>query len=1181
MSGRSVELPLSYGQERLWFLQQLMPGTDAYHVPMVWRLRGDVSVTALRRALHRIAERHEVLRTTFPARDGQPVQLISERAGLDLPVVDLTGDPDDARARAVADEVARPFRLTDGPLIRALLIRSAADDHTLVVTTHHIVFDGSSEAVFYRELDLLYTAYRAGLPDPLPALAIQYGDYAAWQRERAGTDEQRRQIAWWREQLTGAPWVLDLPVDRARPPVQRYAGAVVDRVLPAASWQRVLDLARTHRVTPFMVLLAGYAVLLAQLGGRADVVAGAPVAQRGRPELDPLIGMFANLLPLRVRAGAGASFAEVLGQVRDVCVGAFARTDVPFEALVEELRPPRSTSHNPLVQAVFAPLGEPPVQAKLGDLAVEPVELPLTTVKFDLVLTVVPTSGTAVVKLAYRRDLFDEPTVARIADAYVGLLDTAVARPESTVAALPRPAVHASPAPVSPVTPEVTPSASGDAAPGLPELRRQVSAIWCEVLRLDRIDPDDNFFDVGGNSLLLARAHARLVTALDRQVPLLTLYHYPTVAALVRHLRENAPAREQDSLESAVRAGRQRLHGRRGRLAEWAAPPEAPAVFPDPPPDLPVHRLFEWQARMRPGTVAVSTEHGSLSYADLNDRADGLARRLHALGVRGESLVGVLLERSADFVVAILAVLKAGGAYVPLDPDYPRTRLATMVRQAGVALVLTRQSLAPALAGTDAEPVCLDRPDPDPDPDLAPVDPEPDPGAGAGATGDGSAIAYVMFTSGSTGEPKGVAVTHRGVVRLVRDADYAHLGPDEVMLHQSSVSFDASTFELWGALLTGGRLVCSPPGPPALDDIGTLLRTAGVTVALFTTGLFHLMVDERPDDLAGLRQVLVGGDALSAGHVARALARVPGCRIINAYGPTEATTMVTTYPVPAGFASDAAVPIGRPIRHAVIRILDDYLQLTPIGVPGQLYAGGDGLARGYLGDPARTAERFVPDPFAAQPGSRLYATGDRARYLADGTIEFLGRLDDQVKIRGFRVEPGEVEALLRTHPRIRGAVVVPHGDTAERRRLVAYLVLAGGTDPDEIRSWLRDRVPAHLVPEVWMPVGSLPLTPNGKVDRARLPAPVVQARRRPAAERLEQVIAVVWAEVLGVDRVEPHDDFFDLGGYSIVAMKVLMRLHQVLGVDLPLSALFDYPTVADLAGFIRATTGAGDAVTPI
>ncbi|GAA1973287.1 non-ribosomal peptide synthetase [Kitasatospora viridis] len=582
-----------------------------------------------------------------------------------------------------------------------------------------------------------------------------------------------------------------------------------------------------------------------------------------------------------------------------------------------------------------------------------------------------------------------------------------------------------------------------------------------------------------------------------------------------------------------------------------------------------VHRIFEEQAARRPEAVALVAEEGDLSYAELNHRANQLAHQLIRTGIGPDRPVGLFLERSATFVVAALAVLKAGGCYVPLDPEYPAARVAAMLADTQVSVVLTRAGVVDRLPRHDTVVLCLDeiaalletlsRADPA-------IEVSPD------------HLAYIMYTSGSTGRPKGVMVPHRGVTRLVRGADYLELGPGEVLPLLSSVSFDASTFEIWGALANGARLVVGPATAPSIGDLGRLIERHGITTLWLTAGLFHLVVDELPGALTGVRQLLAGGDALGVPQVRRLLAEHPGCRLVNGYGPTEGTTFTTVFPLPANWQPGPSVPIGRPVAGTLVRVLDAELRPVAAGEPGQLFVGGEGLARGYLNQPGRTADRFVPDP-AGPVGARLYATGDQVRELPDGSLEFLGRLDQQVKFRGYRVELGEIESVLREHPAVRDVAVRLIGDSVEDRRLVAYPVLERAEALAELRPWLADRLPSALVPGLWQPLDALPLTLNGKVDRAALPTPSVLAPPAPpAAEAADaherEAVAAVFREVLGLAEARPQDDFFELGGHSLLAAKVVARLRRALGVELPISVVFDHPTVAALAAQARlAATG--------
>jgi len=1057
--------PLSFAQQRLWFLAQLQPGGAAYNMPGAVLLEGPLHPNALAAALSAVARRHESLRTRFAGRGGRPVQIVDPPAPVALPVVDLTALPETARETAAAAlaaaEAARPFDLTRGRLLRALLLRLSAERHLELVTLHHIVADGWSLGVLVAELAAFYRG-----KEPAP-LAVQYADFTVWQRQWLAGGALAPLLAWWKERLAGAPTRLELPADRPR----RAAAARTEQgVHVHAPLSRELA-AELRGLAPgttlFMVLLAAFEALLARITGQDDLLLGSVVANRTRPETEGLIGLFANTLVLRARLEDDPPFTTALARARETALGAWTHQDLPLEVLVEELHPERETGRTPLFQAVLvlqnAPLSLTPLE--LPGLTLRRVPVDSATAKFDLTLEVAEEAdgGLGGLEMAWElsRDLFDAATGHRLAGWLGALLRGAVA------------------------------------APGKPL----------------------------------------------SELPLL------------------------DGAE------------RRQLLADWH-----PAM-PGAPLATPVHRLFEEWAARAPERIAVVSAGGepALTYGELNARANRLARHLRTLGVGPETRVGVAVERSPEQVTAFLAVLKAGGAYVPMDLSDPLERLAAMDAAAEVELLLSEELLA-ADAGTVAA---------QPAENLS--------GSDAGT------LAYVMFTSGSTGRPKAVAVEHRGIVRLVRgargkdSAGFADFGPDQVVLQLAPTAFDASTLEIWGALLGGGRLVLAPGGVPSLDDLAALLERHGVTTLWLTAGLFHLVVEERIGTLRGLAQLLAGGDVLAPEAVNRVLAELPGVRLINGYGPTENTTFTCCYAVREPVLPGDTVPIGRPIAGTRVQLLDRRQRPVPAGVAGELFAGGAGLARGYLGRPDLTAERFVPDALAGEigePGARLYRTGDLARWRPAGSrggvLEFLGRADRQVKIRGFRVEPGEVETVLAGHPEVARAAVLVLGDTADDRRLVACVVAARAKDDlaPALRSWLAERLPAWLVPSVAL-VAELPLTANGKVDRAALallvaeregaedtgagsplsPSAALPARAHPL-DPAEELLAGILAEVLGVERVGLHDDFFALGGHSLLATRAVSRIVDALQVELPLSGFFATPTVAGLAERLRTARGA-------
>ncbi|HST58901.1 MAG TPA: amino acid adenylation domain-containing protein, partial [Longimicrobium sp.] len=1030
---------LSFAQERLWFLDQLEPGSAFYNLPFALRLRGAPDVDALERSLGEIVRRHDGLRTVFREQGGTPRQVVAPFSGFGLTRKDLSHLPRERREaevqrELVAESTERPFDLAAGPLFRASLLRLGAEEHVLLLSMHHIVSDGWSMGVLYRELEVLYPAYRAGGESPLSELGVQYADYAVWQREQVEGQVLERQLAYWRERLAGAPELLELPTDHPRPPVQTYRGATVPVELAPELLERLQALARSEGATLYMTLLSAFQVLLSRYSGSEDVVVGSPIAGRTRKEVEGLVGFFVNTLVLRTDLSGDPGFREVLGRAREVTLGAYEHQEVPFEKLVAELQPERSLSHTPLFQVMFTLQNAAGGSAALPGLEVSEVGAEHASARFDLSLMLTATAQGLRGGLTYSADLFERGTIVRM----------------------------------------------------LGHLERVLEQVAADAdVRLSRLE------------LLGDAERARLLA-----------------------------------------------------LGEGAAP-ELPRATVD--------TLFAQAAAAAPEAVALAWDGGRMTYAELDGRANRLAHHLRRAGVAAGTRVGVCLERGPEMVVALLAALKAGGAYVPLDPAYPAERLAFMLADTAVPVLVTESALAERLPPHAARIVRVDA-------DAAAIAAEPADAPAAGT--DPESAAYVMYTSGSTGRPKGVEVPHRAIVRLVRGQDFVAIAPSDVFLQFAPTSFDAATLELWGPLLNGARLALHPAEQPTVESIGRALAEHGVTVLWLTAGLFHLVVEERIEVLRGVRQLLAGGDVLSVPHVRRVLAELPGTTLINGYGPTENTTFTCCHTVRAEDGERASIPIGRPIANTYVRVLDAGMQPVPVGVAGELYAGGAGVALGYLNQPERTAEAFVADAYL--PSARLYRTGDRVRWLADGTIEFLGRVDTQVKIRGFRVEPGEIEAVLRAWPGVREAAVVVREDTAGDRRLVAYV--AGEVAADELREHVRGRLPEHMVPAAFMVLEALPLTANGKLDRKALPAPeYASSADRYVAPRtpVEEVLAGIWAEVLRRERVGVEESFFELGGHSLMATRVVSRIRQVFGVELPLRALFEGPTVGELAGRVE------------
>ncbi len=970
------------------------------------------------------------------------MQVVQPPAPVALPVVDLRALPAaDREAEAVrlaTAEAVRPYDLARGPLVRFTLVRLGDDDHRLFVALHHLVFDGVAVyRVFLPELIALYAAFAAGRPSPLPEPPIQYADYAVWQRQWLEGGRGAAQLAYWRRKLADLPPLLSLPTDRPRPAAQSFRGAQHPIALPADLTGALRALSRRERVSLFMTLLAAFQTLLHRYSGQDDLVVGTVSAGRKLPELEGLLGYFLNPLALRMDLGGDPTFRELLARARDVCLEALAHDDVPFDRVLEEVRPGRDAGRHPVFQAVLAL--EPPLPPLPPGWDLTQMDVEIGATKFDLYVELDERADTIIGRFMYRTDLFDRPTIERMVGHYRRLLEAAAADPG-----------------------------------------RRLSAL-----------------------------------------PLLT-----------------EPERRQV-------------------LVEWNRTAA-------PYPQVCVHDAFAAQAAARPEAVAVVHEERRLTYGELDRRANALAHRLQALGVGPDVPVGVCLERSPELLVALLGVLKAGGAYLPLDPGLPGERLEAMLAESRAPALLTRPGLLARLPAGAPPALCVDEVGCDAC-EAAPA---------TAVTPDH--LAYVTYTSGSTGRPKGVAVPHRAVLRLLFGQDYVRLGPAETLLQLAPVAFDASTFEIWGALLHGGRCVLFPGQVPTARALGATIRRHQVTTAFLTTALFNSVVDDAPEELAGLRQLLFGGEAVSVAHVRRALERLPGTALIHVYGPTECTTFSTAYRVAAAPAPAATtVPIGRPIANTQAYVLDRHRQPVPVGVPGELFLGGPGLARGYLHRPDLTAEAFVPHPWDARPGARLYRTGDLVRRRPDGALEFLGRIDGQVKIRGFRIEPAEVEAALVRHPDVREAAVVAREDVPGRRLLVAYVAGAGRPlRPADLRAFLRRTLPPYMIPSAFVTVPALPLTPSGKVDRRALPAP---GTARPDGERplvaprdlLEAQLAEMWEELLGLHPVGVQDDFFDLGGHSLLAVQVVRQVEALYGRALPLTALYAEPTVEGLARLLR------------
>ena len=1042
---RQGELPLSFDQERLFFLYQLQSTSPAYNVPIALRLRGPLDPEALERSLNTVVHRHQALRTVFPASDGVPVQKVLPPAHVDLSRIDLSHLEEPMRSeearRYLVNAARRPFDLARGPLVRGMLVKLEAGEHFALAVMHHIVSDGWSLGVLIAELTALYRAVSQGRPSPLPELVFQFVDFAVWQRQWMRGEMLANEVAWWRDQLTGLPPVLELPSDRPRPARKSFRGARFYFEWSAARRHAIEAASQKLGATPFILLLAVYQLLLGRTSGSDRLAVGSPIAGRRRLESEGLIGFFVNTLVLGADLSGDLPWRDLIHRIRQRVLAAYAHQDLPFEKLVEELQPRRDPGHLPLVQVAFSFQNAMPEDLELPEVELDVLELDLGTSKFDLMLELAQRDDCLAGTLEYDTDLFDETTIRRLAAHLEILVDGVLTEPETRLSRLP------------------WLSASE---------RHQVSAEWVD-----------------------------------------TASGYPRACTLAA--------------------------------------------------------LFAEQVERTPSAVALVAGDQHLSYGEL----DRLSSRLAScLALAPGSQVGLMAERSPSMVAATLAILKAGGAYVPLDPSYPEERLAWLFADAGLSTVLAEERFVPQLRERGVDARSLEQ-------ELA----SPAVGQRRPVPVRAEDLAYVMYTSGSTGRPKGVAVTHRNVARLVREADFAELG-GQVFLQLAPISFDASTLEIWGPLLGGGRLVLFPPHAPSLAELGGELGRHRIEVLWLTAGLFHQMVDNHLEDLRPVRQLLAGGDVLSPGRVRRVLEELPETVLINGYGPTENTTFTCCHRMsgPGGAPQPGqSIPIGRPIADTRVSLLDDSLAPVPVGVVGYLYAGGDGVSRGYAGRAGLSAERYVPDPSVGSWGDRLYATGDLARWLADGRIEFLGRLDGQVKLRGFRVELGEVESVLTDHPAVRASAAVIAGGV-EDKRLVAYFVpeVPGEVTASALMEHLRVQVPAYMLPQALLELDQLPLDPNGKLDRRELVRRFEPETATPGSDTprgpLEDLLAEMVAELLELPRVGVHDDFFNLGGHSLLATRLTARLRQACGVELSLAELFEGPTVAQLAARVDAAS---------
>ncbi|MGQ6077034.1 amino acid adenylation domain-containing protein, partial [Serratia sp. IR-2025] len=1030
---RGAALPLSFAQQRLWFLTQLEGLSETYHIPLALSLRGELDLPAWRQSLDALYARHEALRSRFVTVEGQPQAHILPADALPLTVHDLRGRQDaQSQARQLAQRLTEaPFDLTQGPLVRAALIRLADEEHLFLLTCHHIISDGWSTGILLRELGALYGALRRGDADPLPPLTLQYADYAAWQRRYLTPERLAAQAQYWRETLSDAPALLTLPTDRPRPTVQSFSGGEVPIAIDAELTQALRQFSRQHGGTLFMTVLAAWSLVLARMAGQQELVIGTPEANRGRLETESLVGFFVSTLALRIDLRDDPDLPTLIARIRHTVLAARENRDLPFEQVVELVNPPRHLGYTPLFQVMLAWQDGSVRDISLPGLQAESAELGYQIAKYDFTLDLAERDEQISGTLNFATALFDRATAERY-----GVYLVQVLRAMATNATQPA-------------------------------------------------------------------SHLDLLPAAERE---LLLYGWNRTA-------EVYPAQSS------------------------------------------AHVLFEQWAQRTPDAVAVVNDRDSLSYAQLNAHANQLAHQFIAQGVRPGDRVATSLERSVSLVIAQLAILKAGGAYVPLDPHLPVARQAWIIGDSGASLILCDRDIDREIAG---EIVCLRI-------DRLRQNPTHDPAVPRA----GGAPAYIMYTSGSTGTPKGVMVTHQGILRLAINNRFASFERGDRFAFAANPAFDASTLEMWGALLNGASLaIIAPEVLTEAEALAAALARQGINVLFLTTSLFNQYAHSIAATLAQLKYLLSGGEAADPHAFARMLKEAGPVRLINAYGPTECTVFATTATIER-VDPWQRLPIGRPIGNTRIYLLDEHGQPVPLGATGEIYIAGPGVALGYLNRAELTAERFLADPF--NPGERMYRTGDLARYLADGNIDYLGRNDRQVKIRGFRIECGEIEARVAGHPAVREAVVDVLGE-ADNKRLVAWVVPEADADRQTLavtlRQYLAGMLPEFMLPAAWVALDTLPLTPNGKLDRRALPEPQEDAYVRevyaePEGE-LETLLAGIWRELLGIERVGRHDNFFELGGHSLLAVKLMAQLRRV-GLSAGVQTLFTAPTLSTLA----------------
>ena len=1033
-------LPLSFSQQQMWVIDQMSPGNPAYNLPVGYRIKSNLNIDALEKSFNEIIKRHETLRTTFTVEDDQPVQVVHSDLTIRINRIDISNLHDEERENRVSElaskEAVRSFDLSQLPLIRVSLFKLSEFEYILFINMHHTITDGWSVGVLLSELDQFYLHFTSGNSFQPSMLNVQYGDYSLWEGRNNSSDNYRNQLDFWINQLRGKLPTLELPCDKQRPSVQSFRGSNVFFNIPISLAEKLQALGSMEGCTFFMTMLAAFQVILYRYSGAEDFVIGTPVANRTMTELEPMIGNFLNMLPIRADLSENPTFIGLLKRVREVTLDAFSNKDLPFEKIVENLKFDRDPSSNPIFQVMLQVLNAAKLQ--LGDLEISNFHFDLNFAQFDLSLHLYEEEGGFIARFEYCSDLFNADTIERMSKHFMKLLEGIVAKPDQSISKIP-------------ILTE--------------QERRQILIDWNR-----------------------------------------TEFNYPVEKCL--------------------------------------------------------HQLFEEVTVGHAHRIAVEFDGKTMTYGEVNYRANQLANYLVKFGVKPESIVGIFVERSLDLLIGLLGILKTGAAYVPMDPLFPPDRLEYMMENAGITILVAHEDLLELLPQSDRKTICVDT-------QWSEIEKED--GSNPNIPVKSDFIAYTIYTSGSTGKPKGVMIEHRPVVNfLVSMREEPGFKQDDVLVAVTTISFDIAVLELFLPLITGGKVVIAHKNE-VIDGnlLLALLERSGATALQATPATWKLMIEAGWENTPNLK-MMCGGEPLPRELANKMLER--GGELWNMYGPTETTIWSSVQKIEPG---NEPILIGPPIANTQFYVVDKEFEPVPIGVSGELLIGGDGLARGYLKRPNLTADRFVEDPFKGD-GSRVYRTGDLSRFRPNGIVEFLGRLDFQVKVRGFRIELGEIEHLLNQHADVKEAVVVAQTDERQDVRLAAYIILYDGKDPigSELRKYLAKKLPDYMIPSFFMKMDKFPLTPNAKIDRKAFPKPdtsLLTSERKYIApkDELELQLAAIWKKALNVKDIGINDNFFELGGHSLLAAQVFARINKKIGINLPLATLFQAPTIRQLGELIR------------